>query len=217
MLAVVLLDDRCELARRTRHAEGEGDTCVVPNSFSDGGGARRRPNVDQSPRRSMKPRPSGALLPEELLDWLAFGDSGSPLAVTVVVCDTPGSTDPKIGVGGLLELGGPRRTGGERPRRIDDGSVASSFVKRSRSRYIFRVTGAEPCTCICDSLAGRPSLSVCPSGVGVVTAVAVVDAGWTDWVEWREVWLTARVRNRDKMDGITPLPIASIRFPSAHY
>jgi hypothetical protein len=34
-----------------------------------------------------------------------------------------------------------------------------------------------------------------------------------------EVWLTARVRRRDKMDGIAPLPIAPsclpIRFPRA--
>ena len=82
MLAVVLLDDgrddSRELVRRARHADGVGDTCTVPNSFSDGGGARRRPNVDQSPRRSMKPRPLGALLPEELPDWLTLGESGSP-------------------------------------------------------------------------------------------------------------------------------------------
>ena len=119
-----------------------------------------------------------------------------------IACDTLGLTGPDIGVGGLLELGGPRRTGGERPRPMDDGSMASSFVKRSRSWYIFRVTGAEPCNCIADSSMGRPSLSACSSCVGVVTVVAVVGAGWTDWAE---VWLTARVRKRDKMDGIAPL------------
>ncbi len=195
-----------------RHADGEGDICTAPNSFSDGGGARRLPNVDQSPRRSMKPRPCGALLPEELLDRLTFGESESPLAVAVAVgvaCDTLGSAGPNIGVGGLLELGGPRRTGGGRPRRMDDGSVASSFVKRSRSRYIFRVTGADPCACIGGSLIGRPSLSACSSCVGVVNVVAVVGAEWTDWAEWGEVWLTARVRKRDKMDCIAPLPIAA--------
>lgn len=209
MLAVVLLDDgrdddSRELARRARHADGEGDICAVPNSFSDGGGARRRPNVDQSPRRSMKSRPSGVLLPEELLDRLTFGESESPLAG--IVCNTLGLSGPNIGVDGLLELGGPRRTGGERPRRMDDGFLASSSVRRSRSRYIIRVTGADPCTCVGGSLMGRPSSSACSSCVGVVTVVAVVGAGWTDWAEWREVWLTARVRKRDRMDGISPAP-----------
>ena len=141
MLAVVLLDlddgrdDRREFARRAaRHADGEGDICTaMPNSFSEGGGARRRPNVDQSPRRSMKPRwPVGALLLEELLVWLGFGESDSTLAVSSAG-NALGSVGPNIGVDGLLEVCGPRRTGGERPRLMDDASVASSFVKRSRS------------------------------------------------------------------------------------
>lgn len=195
-------DDSRELVRRVRHADGEGDICAAPNSFSDGGGARRRPNVDQSPRRSMKPRaPCGALLPEELLDRLTFGESRSALAVGVA-CGTLGSAGPNIGVDGLLELGGPRRTGGGRPRRMGDGSVASSFVKRSRSRYIFRVTGADPCTGIGGSFVGRPSSFACSSCVGVVTVVAVVGAGCTGWAEGGEVGLTARVRKRDKMDCI---------------
>jgi hypothetical protein len=60
---VVLYDgpeERRELARRARHADGDGETCT-PNSFSDGGGARRRPNVDQVPRRSMKPGALGGV------------------------------------------------------------------------------------------------------------------------------------------------------------
>lgn len=64
-MLVVLEDERRELARRVRHADG--DICS-PNSFREGGGARRRPKVDQFPRRSMKPRPLGAVLPEELLE-----------------------------------------------------------------------------------------------------------------------------------------------------
>jgi hypothetical protein len=214
VLAVVLLDDgrddRRELARRARHAEGEGDICTVPNSFSEGGGARRRPNVDQSPRRSMKPRcPVGALLLEELLVWLGFGESDSTLAVGTAG-NALASVGPNIGVGGLLELCGPRRTGGERPRLIDDGSEASSFVRRSRSRYILRVAGAGACTCTGGSLRGSLSGSSC---VGVVTVVAVVGAGYTNWAEWCEAWLTARVRRRDKMDGIAPMPIAASSDP----
>jgi hypothetical protein len=59
-------DERRELVRRVRHADG---VISSPNSFREGGGARRRPKVDQFPRRSMKPRPLGVvLLPEELLD-----------------------------------------------------------------------------------------------------------------------------------------------------
>jgi hypothetical protein len=73
-------DERRELARMPRHANGEGETCT-PNSFSEGGGARRRPNVDQFPNRWMKPRPPGVVWPEESLDWLAFGElSSQPLA-----------------------------------------------------------------------------------------------------------------------------------------
>ena len=201
MLAVVLLDDdgrddSRELARRARHADGEeGGICAVPNSFSEGGGARRRPNVDQSPRRSMKPRcPVAALLEEELPDWLAFGESAAGAK-----SNSPGSIGPNIGVGGLLELWGPRRMGGERPRLIVDASAASSFVRRSRSRYIIRVAGAGLCT--------GSRRSSCSSCVTVVTVVVVVgaDVGGTNWAE---VWLTARVRRRDKMDGIALLPIA---------
>jgi hypothetical protein len=68
-------DERRELVRRVRHADGDGGICICsPNSFKEGGGARCRPNVDQFPSRSMKPRPIalalalGVLLPEELLD-----------------------------------------------------------------------------------------------------------------------------------------------------
>ena len=66
-------DERRELVRRVRHADGDGEICISsPNSFKEGGGARCRPNVDQFPRRSMKRRPLalalGVLLPEELLD-----------------------------------------------------------------------------------------------------------------------------------------------------
>ena len=73
---VVILEDgreeRGELARRIRHADGDGEICS-PNSFSEGGGARRRPKVDQFPRRSMKPPPPlppplGVVWPEELLE-----------------------------------------------------------------------------------------------------------------------------------------------------
>jgi len=83
---VVLEDERRELARRVRHADGDGEICICsPNSFREGGGARRRPKVDQVPSRSMKPRPLalapalGVLLPEELFDGLAFGESESSL------------------------------------------------------------------------------------------------------------------------------------------
>jgi hypothetical protein len=58
-------DERRELVRRVRHADGETSS---PNSFREGGGARRRPKVDQFPRRSMNPRPIGVVLPEELLE-----------------------------------------------------------------------------------------------------------------------------------------------------
>jgi hypothetical protein len=73
---VVILDagreERHEFVRRVRHADGDGETCP-PNSFSEGGGARRRPKVDQVPRRSMKPpplppTPLGVVWPEELLE-----------------------------------------------------------------------------------------------------------------------------------------------------
>jgi hypothetical protein len=53
--------------RRVRHADGDGETCS-PNSFSEGGGARRRPKVDQFPRRSMKPPPLGGVWSEVLLE-----------------------------------------------------------------------------------------------------------------------------------------------------
>jgi hypothetical protein len=61
-------DERRELVRRVRHADGE---VCSPNSFREGGGARCLPKVDQFPRRSRKPRPLalGVLgLPEELLE-----------------------------------------------------------------------------------------------------------------------------------------------------
>jgi hypothetical protein len=61
----VMRDERRELARRVRHADGK--TCS-PNSFREGGGARLRPKVDQFPRRSMKPRLLGVVLPKELLE-----------------------------------------------------------------------------------------------------------------------------------------------------
>jgi hypothetical protein len=51
-------DERRELVRRVRHADGE---VCSPNSFREGGRARRRPKVDQFPRRSMKPRPLGVV------------------------------------------------------------------------------------------------------------------------------------------------------------
>lgn len=72
---LVVLEDRRD--ERVRHADGDGEICICsPNSFKEGGGAQRRPNVDQVPSRSMKPRPLalalapalGVLLPEELLD-----------------------------------------------------------------------------------------------------------------------------------------------------
>jgi hypothetical protein len=69
-------DERRELVRRVRHADGELSS---PNSFKEGGGARCRPNVDQFPRRSMKPRPLGGVWLELLLEWLAFGESESSL------------------------------------------------------------------------------------------------------------------------------------------
>lgn len=78
-------DERRELVRRVLHADGDGEICICsPNSFKEGGGSRPRPNVDQFPSRSMKPRPLalvlGVLLGEELLDSLALGESESPLA-----------------------------------------------------------------------------------------------------------------------------------------
>jgi len=81
---VVLEDGREEsrelVLRRVRHADGDGEICS-PNSFSEGGGARRRPKVGQFPRRSMKPLPLDGVWPEELLERLAFaGESASPLA-----------------------------------------------------------------------------------------------------------------------------------------
>lgn len=65
-------EERHEFVRRVRHADGDGESCS-PNSFSEGGGARRRPKVDQFPRRSMKPpplppAPLGVVWPEELLE-----------------------------------------------------------------------------------------------------------------------------------------------------
>ena len=62
-------EERHEFVRRgVRHADGEGDTIRSPNSFNEGGGARRRPKVDQSPRRSMKPPLlPGVVWPVELL------------------------------------------------------------------------------------------------------------------------------------------------------
>jgi hypothetical protein len=74
---LVVLEDRRdegrELVRRVRHADGDGEICICsPNSSKEGGGARFRPNVDQFPSRSMKPRALalalGVLLSEELLD-----------------------------------------------------------------------------------------------------------------------------------------------------
>jgi len=74
-------EERRELAWPfLRNADGGGESWT-PNSFSDGGGARGRPKVDHSPRRSMKLRPPpGEVLLEEQFDGLAFSGSGSPLA-----------------------------------------------------------------------------------------------------------------------------------------
>jgi hypothetical protein len=175
VLTVVLEDGReesRELARRVRHADGDGEMCS-PNSLNEGGGTRRRPKVDQFPKRWMKPLPLGVMspAPEGLLERLAFGESGSPLA---------GGADNAFGcclcpvavVGRLLAVDNPRRTGGGRPRRAGGGSETNSSGSRPRSGYIFRVAGAD--CCIDGSLAGC-SPGVRPMGVGVVGVVTVVD------------------------------------------
>jgi hypothetical protein len=73
-------EERRELARRMRQADGDGEIWS-PNSFSEGGGARRRPKVDQFPKRRMRPPGLGMVWPEELLEGLAFaGESASFLA-----------------------------------------------------------------------------------------------------------------------------------------
>ena len=172
---VVLEDGREEsrelVLRRVRHADGDGETCS-PNSFSEGGGARRRPKVDQFPKRSMKPPPLGMVWSgsEEPLERLAFvGESASPLA--------EGADDASarrvgsvVGVWRLLGPDSPRRTGGGRPWRIVVGSAVRSSGKRSRSGYIFRETGTDSCI-------GGGSLM--GSSLGVVTVVVVVGGGRT--------------------------------------
>ena len=122
-------EERRELARRARHADGDGETCI-PNSFSEGGGARRRPNIDQVPRRSMKPGALGGVCPEEpLVEWPTFGD-GSPSPLAGGSNGVFGWTVSKTGIGWLLELVNPRRIGGGRPWRI---VVTKSSGNRSRS------------------------------------------------------------------------------------
>ena len=157
----VMRDERRELVRRVRHADGE--TCS-PNSFREGGGARLRPKVDQFPRRSMKPRLLGVVLPKELLEWLSFGESESPLAAV-------GAEDASD-LGRLFEPDKPRRTGGGSPWRVDIGSAAKSSGRRSISGKIFRAMGAD--SCVEASWIGS-SLTARFMSVGVV--VVIVAAG----------------------------------------
>ena len=83
MTGAIMTD--CEFAHHTvHHADGEGGICTATsNLFSKGGVAHRWPNVDQSPRRSMKPRgPVGVLLLDELLVWLGLVNWTRILVVT---------------------------------------------------------------------------------------------------------------------------------------
>ena len=106
------------------------------------------------------------------------------------------------GIGRLLELDNPRRTGGGRPWRIVIGSAAMSSGKRLISGYIFRAMGTD--SRVEPSLMGS-SLTARSMRVGVVTVVVAASAGSgkADCADWREDWLAARVRKRDKIDGMS--------------